>query len=405
MVAARIAAGFLVASTAGMCAAPGRADDFQLKGGGELVGEVVEQGASGKFVVRTDDGAQVTVERRDIERMTHPDAAAAEHRRRSRAAPDAADAHRELAAWCKEHGLAAEAAVHWQRVVDLAPDDEAARQALGYARVGAQWLNRDQIMAARGLVFFDGRYRTPQDIALRKWDAEQSGAEVDWFTRIRLWRDWLRGRRPDRVEEAQAQIAAIDDASAAPALIKLMGQEGDPWIFGMLLDALGRLDHPQATETLVMLSLDNASSETRLRCLEYLAAGDRRVSIVPYVQALGSKDRRVINRAGRALGHIGDPAAISPLIDALVTRHKFQLQPGSDGQIGAAFDPSGQGGGGLSFGGSAPKVVERDLENSQVHAALVKLVGSEDFGYDEAAWRRWFVNEQLHEQINARRDE
>ena len=49
--------------------------------------------------------------------------------------------------------------------------------------------------------------------------------------------------------------------------------------------------------------------------------------IVPYVNALKSKDNEVVNLAGLALGQLNDPAAISPLIDALVTTHKYIIPP------------------------------------------------------------------------------
>lgn len=387
-------------------AASAHGEVFQLKGGGELVGERVAQPSGGRFIVRTSDGAEVAVNRADIDQMTQPAETSQEYVKRSRTAPDTVESHRQLAVWCKEHGLADEAAAHWQRVLEFEPDDEPARKSLGYARFGDRWLNRDQLMTARGLTMYDGKYRTPQDIAIRANDAKSASVEVDWFKQLRLWRDWLEGGRPEQFAQAQAQIAAIRDAAAAPAIIRIMHQESNPSIFVQLLDALGRLDHPEATQTLVALSLDDVPQETRLKCLDFLTQGGRSVSIVPYVQALGSADRRVVNRAGVALEKIADPAAISPLIDALVTRHTYQLQPGGNpGQMSVAFDPSGGGGGGLSMGGNGPKNVQRDRTNPEVHRALVKLAGSEDFGYDEPAWRRWFVDMQLHERINSRRDE
>ena len=68
------------------------------------------------------------------------------------------------------------------------------------------------------------------------------------------------------------------------------------------------------------------------------------MSIVPYVQALRSKDNVIVNRAAEALGTIGDPEAISPLIDALVTTHKYLIQPaggGGPGEITAGFGTGG----------------------------------------------------------------
>lgn len=389
----------LLAAIAGMHGV--RADVFELKDGGQIVGEAVERPEGDGYAIRTPAGAEVTIARDQVRRIVQHDEVHAEYERRSRTAPDTADAHRELAAWCREHKLIEESDHHLERVVDLDPADEAARTSLGYQRVGGRWLTRDEIMAARGLKFYEGKFRTPQDIAIRQRDAQAEDADVDWFTNIRQWRGWLAKARPGQFEEAQAQIAAIADPQAAPALARILNEEEDEQIFDLLLATLGRLDHPAAVQTLVAYSLESGESEVRLQCLDYLVNGVRPVTILPYVQALKSKDNVIVNRAGEALGKIGDPAAVSPLIDALVTRHKYIVQS-NQGQINPVF---GSGGGGLSVGGDGPKVVQRDQDNLKVQRALIKLSGNQDFGFDEKAWRAWYVDQQMRQRINSRRDE
>jgi hypothetical protein len=380
-----------------------RGDVFELSGGGAVRG-VSEESDAKSYVVRTDDGVLVTISRNEVARVIREGEFAQEYRRRSRQAADDPASHRELAAWCKDHGLAAEARTHMRRLLELAPDDEAARRSLGYVKRGQTWLSQDELMAHRGLQLFDGKYRTAQDVAIRKRNHAADAAEIDWLANLRLWKEWLRSDRTGRSEEAQARIAAIVDPSAVPALVKLLSAEDDPWTFDLLLDALGRLDHPDAVRTLVRLSLDDVAPEVREKCLDYLTDRESPVSIVPYVQALKDRDNRVVNRAGEALGRLGDVAAISPLIDALVTRHTYRIQPGNSNEFNASFNPNG-GGGGFSFGGNGPKDVDRDRENPRVLQALNKLASPQGFEYDEQAWRRWYVDQQLHEHVNARRDE
>ena len=36
--------------------------------------------------------------------------------------------------------------------------------------------------------------------------------------------------------------------------------------------------------------------------------------------------------------------------------------------------------------------------------ALTKLSGNQNFDYDEQAWRAWFVDLQMRQHINSRRD-
>ncbi len=387
-----------------------RGDVFELKDGGRVVGTTIGRAESGFYVVKTPDGAQLKLDRKQLQRIVPQDDAAAEYERRSRSAPDTAAAHRELAAWCREHGLTAEADHHLRRVVALDPDDEDARRSLGLQRVGNRWLSRDDMMRQRGLTFFDGAWRTSQDVAIRQRDGAAGDGEATWFGKLRLWRGWLDSRREDRVQEAQAQFAALNDPQAAPALVKLLDSEQDDWAFDILLAALGRLDDALAVQTLVSYSLEyehpkaTRAAQIREDALVYLLNSGRTVSIVPYVAALKHKDNKIVNRAAEALERIGEPAAISPLIDALVTTHKYQVSPSGPG-MSASFDPSGQGGGGFSFGGGGNKVINKPEQNDAVLRALKKLSGGQNFDFDKVAWRRWYVDLLMRQHTNARRDE
>lgn len=383
-----------------------RADIFQLKEGGEVVGAMIERTQADDYVVRTADGAEVTIAKSALQRIVKQDEAAAEYRRKSRATADTIEAHRGLAAWCRERKMLAEADHHLARVAELDPSDEAARRSLGYHRVGNRWLTTDELMKTRGLVFYDGKYRTSQDVALRERDKVASSTNIDWFQQIKTWRTWLDNRRGDRVAQAQTHILAINDPQAAPALIRVMSGEPNNDVFEMFLRVLSQLDHPAALQTLVAYSLDPAvEPEIRAQCRDYLVRMPRPVPIVPFVQALKSKDNKVVNLAGLALGQLGNPAAISPLIDALVTTHKYVIQP-EGGEITAGFGtPGAGGGGGLSMGGKGPQVFTQEHTNEKVHQALMKLSGKQNFEYDEAAWRAWYVDTQMRQHVNSRRDQ
>ncbi len=127
------------------------------------------------------------------------------------------------------------------------------------------------------------------------------------------------------------------------------------------------------------------------------------IDISPYVKALHSKDNEIVNIAAEALGQIGNPEAISALIDALITRHKFALV--SQGELSASFSPDGSGGAGLSAG-NKPKFVEEDVENVAVRRALIALSGDQDFGFNKIAWGRWYENERSQQvYVDPRRDE
>lgn len=86
------------------------------------------------------------------------------------------------------------------------------------------------------------------------------------------------------------------------------------------------------------------------------------------------------------------------MIEALVTKHKQQVGGGAG--ISPVFTPDA---GGLSMGGS-PKVVNRDLENPSVLAALTAIHPGVNFGYDKAKWKAWFADSNTPKNVQLRRD-
>ncbi|QDT01288.1 HEAT repeat domain-containing protein [Adhaeretor mobilis] len=386
---------------------PACADVFQLKTGGEVVGTLVARGERDGYVIRTVEGATLTLSKLDITKIVPEQPELAEYQQRSRSAPDTTDAHRELAAWCTEHRLQDEAKHHLRRLLELDPTDQAARLSLGFQRHGNRWMSREQIMQERGMVLYEGKYRTPQDVALRSMQQQREQAEADWYGDLKLWKGWLNNRRAERVQEAERSIAGITDPRAVPALLKWLENEPDEWTRRLLLETMHALPHPDVVRKLVQLSVESNDPEERVLCLDYLLRLPTPVSLTPYVKYLTSKksDNVIVNRAGYALGQLGNKQAISPLIDRLITRHKYRIGPEDEPQINANFSPTaGGGGGGLSMGGKGPKFITKDHNNLEVLRALSALSGGQDFGYNQLAWRRWFVNEQQYEYYSSRRD-
>src|SRR5688572_20158494 len=88
-----------------------RADVYELKDGGEVVGATVARTDDGRYTIRTAEGAEVLLDRQLVQRIVPQDEAATEYLRRSRTAPDTADAHRDLAEWCRQRKMTDEADV------------------------------------------------------------------------------------------------------------------------------------------------------------------------------------------------------------------------------------------------------------------------------------------------------
>lgn len=385
------------------------ADVFHLKEGGKLEGKLLGRDGERNYVIMTKLGAQVTLSRKQVERVDRLSEVDKEYAKRSRTIPDTVEAHRELAQWCKENSRSKLAEHHYQRILEIDPTDEQARQKLGYQKFKGDWMTREEIMQNRGLQFFKGKYRTPQDIFLLQQEDKLESAEADWIKKLRLWRGWLNNSR--RFDEAVENISQIDDPHATAAIVKMLEREEDQEIRDLLIATLAELDHPLAVVKLVEYSLEDPLQEVRMQCIDYLLARGEPISLTPYVNALTPRrnSNEIINRAAEALHELGDPNAISPLIDALVTTHKYKNGEAPPGDYNVTFGKNGGnafggGGGGLSLGGKS-KVISIDHNNLDVRRALVELSGGMDFEFDKTAWRRWYINEQIQEFVDTRRDQ
>jgi HEAT repeats len=265
-------------------------------------------------------------------------------------------------------------------------------------------MTSDQLMASRGLVEYDGKWRTRQHVELLEREKKLREATTDWSKRLELWRRWLTSRREDRAQQAHDEILAINDPLAAEPLVAMLDREDDYELKRLWIQVAARLDHPAAIEALVQLSLYDADESIRVECLELLIKSRRPGLVTPYIQALRSKDNEIINRAGAALGQIGDRDAIGPLVEALVTKHRVQVEPASSYQNAYSFSPNG-GGGSYNFGSSGPKFETQSVKNPSVLSALVLLSGGTSFDYNQPQWRAWLAAQAKLNSVDVRRDE
>ncbi len=390
----------------GFCS-PTFADIFRLQGGGAIDGELIERGPAKEYIINSHAGATITLSRRQVERVEKQDDIDLEYTRRSRSYPDTVDSHRQLAQWCKKNKLSKFANHHLQRILELDPEDEEANLSLGLQQHQGRWLTREEIMKQRGLIFYKGTHHTAQYIELHKIQEHRKAVEAKWLDRIRTWCGWL--NNPRRTDEAIGNLSAIRDPYATMAIVKVLSREEDQSVRDLLTETLAQLEHPLAITTLIDFSLDDPLPEVRQQCLDYLLDRGKPISLTPYVNALDERrnNNEIVNRAAEALQALGNPAAISPLIDALVTKHKYKNSEAPPGETNVGFSSNsrGGGGGGLSLGGGS-KVLIIPHKNMAVRHALVELSGgSVDFEFDEKVWRRWYVSEQMQDFVDTRRDQ
>jgi len=379
-----------------------RADVFVLADDGQLTGELVNKDESPRktYVVRTDGGAVITLDRLAVKHVVQQNAAELEYDKIRPTFADTAEDQWRLAEWCREKSLPKARQAALERVIELDPQNRQARIALGYNQIDGRWVQREQWMQEQGKILYEGNWIFPQEKEIRERRKSEEKATKEWYGKIKQIRTNL--ENPARADAARDELHRIDDPTAVPALQQaLRSEDARRDVRAWYVEALGRLGTKGAIQTLVNHSLEDPDLELRLTCIDQLKGKNAHEAAAMYVGALRNKDNATVNQAGFALGKLGDKSAIPALIDALVTTHTFTVQQGNPGQIGAGFSPSG--GGGLSVG-STVKRVKKEMQNQAVLDALATLAGGANFGFDERAWKNWYAQQTKPREVDSRRD-
>jgi hypothetical protein len=380
------------------------ADVLELANGGRVEGKLRDStdGKRDTVTIELATGGTLVLPRTQVARVDSTSEAEAEYAKLARTSPDTVEAHWNLAEWCRQHKLRALAQKHLTRILELEPNHEPARAILGFRRNDGQWMTRDDVMESRGMVMYEGKYVTRQHVELLEKLKAAKTSQADWSNRLEQLRRWLTGRRQDRSAQALTEIQSIHDPAAAEAVVAALRREEVQQLKRLWLETASRLDHPAAVDALVELSLMDPDPELRHESLEYLMKSGRRGLLTPYIRALKDKDNVIVNRAGAALGQVGNQDAMGPLIDALITKHRYKVEDGNPDQHAYTFSPQG---GGFSFGSSGPKYVTETVRNPDVLSALVQLSGGTSFDYDQAQWRSWLAAQTKLMAVDIRRDE
>jgi hypothetical protein len=162
---------------AGLCAAAS-ADEVVLKNGSKLEGAVKEDG--NKITVDIGSGI-ITVDRSEVKSISKSDGLIEEYERRSKEMrPDDAEGHWQLYLWTRKHeGFQSRGERELQKILEIEPNHEGARRALGYMNYKGAWLTQDQYRAALGLVKYNGEWVNVETAErLRKIDEEVRVAQM-----------------------------------------------------------------------------------------------------------------------------------------------------------------------------------------------------------------------------------
>lgn len=385
-----------------------QAAEFLLASGGVVEGELLnpQQQPRTQYLIQTGAG-RIALAREQVDRVVTVSEDLQWYRQSLPAVPDTVEGHWSIAEQCRERNLDAQRKHHLNQILRLDPEHKEARYGLGFSRVDDRWIQTDQWMQQQGYIRYQGSWRIAQDVALEKAAEQVEKSAKDWRKKIKAWRTWILKSR-GRELEAMAAIKAIQDPAASAGLVEILNNETDPRALRLLcIDVLGRLRSSLAGRAFIERAMSDRDASIRDACLDQLSHFGTLQASRAFQTFLRSPDNTKVSRAAACLGLLGSAEATLPLINALVTEHKFMVQSagGTPGQLNLGFG-SGGGGGGNSFGvGGRPKIFKQNLSNEAVLNALVALWPGINFGYDEEAWRAWYADQQTPDTLNLRRSE
>jgi hypothetical protein len=376
---------------------------FVLDNGGRIEGDVLnpKESPRKRYVIKTTTGAQMTLDKAQVKEVIHRTADDIEYEKVRPQFPDTIEGQWDLAEWCRERNLTRLRARHLERIIELNPDHEKARQALHYRRVGGDWKTQKQEMEGQGYVSYKGKWRTTQEVTILQRKRTVELAVKEWKKRLKKWRDWLENGRE---AEATQQIDGIDDPYAVTALADALKREPVVDYRRRYINALGRIGGPSAWHVLCVLALEDENDEVRLTCLDHLEEHPSESFVEYFIGRLNDKDNHIVNRAALALGRMRSPTAISPLIDHLITFHKRMIAPATGGTGGTFVNGPGISGGGINAGSSPPVVVNEPHQNSEVLNTLLQMSDGVNFNYEVPAWKQWYASRKKAQSLNGRRD-
>jgi hypothetical protein len=179
----------------------------------------------------------------------------AEYNARRARVRETAAAHWELALWCEQNGLEAEAKAHFTVVTRLDPAREAAWKRLECKKVGRRWVTEAQLAAEK------------EQAEARKQ------ADRHWKPLLEKWRQWLGDK--NRRGDALKALADVTDPRAVPSVWSVF-VAGSSAYHDRAVQLLGQIDAPGASRALAFLAVFDDSADVRRAATETLRQRDPR---------------------------------------------------------------------------------------------------------------------------------
>lgn len=407
--ALRIATLTILSAACGLT--PTRADVLHLRTGGAITGELLDR-SDGQYRMRTTVGV-VTIDAESVVSFEEGPSPFEEYERRKAKAPDTEAGQLELADWLGEQGLTMLRKQHLQRALEINPQSDWALRGLGYVRVNGIWVDGRSLERAAAR---PAKEDNPGSRPAPEEDPERLVAAIQSQWRRQIWAIFegsLKNSSQRLQKDGRAKILAIEDPLAILPLTRVLS-EGSRSIRELLVEALTHFPHDEATMNLAVMAISDDDAGVRTKALNALSPRNDPRVIAMYRESLQNGSDRLVRRTAEALGRLRATEATPELIAALRAQRRRWVEAPSSRYLGvvqSAFNRTTQ----VNFGGRtvityqplvgvafAGSNVFSDTEyqlrdvtvfRTEVLEALKQITG-QNFGFDEAAWRRWLEEQK-----------
>jgi hypothetical protein len=416
--------------------APAYADTIVLRGGGQVQGKVVpDPDQKDRVQVWLLQARKpLSLKRAQVLEVIPRESPLDEYLPKRRSTPATAQAQYDLGVWCEQNKLTELARAHFEAALESDRSFAAAHRKLGHVLRGENWLSREELSSAQGMVKYKGRWVSSEEKAKLEQEEETTSAQGNWLRQIKVLRKGILAGSPDRRREAEGQLMAIRDPAAVVPLVRVFGGDDRPLRI-LMVQVISMIPGTAATIALVNQGLTEADPEVRAIVSDHLKVRADPAAIPKLMRGLSSSNVSVINRAAWLLGNLSAVEAVPKLITVLVTtEHRIVVAPPDQPNPGPVFGTLGgpgtpvaplavNNGGiavltqpvvgpgvvaygamafpwyalppgiGLEVGGQIDRrpdarVATFTYHNVEVESALEKLTG-QNFGYDFDAWKHW----------------
>jgi hypothetical protein len=373
-------------------------DEFELFNGGRIEGEHIEtKMIDGKehHVFKSTAGAVVTLSVEQISGKVKKSEAEIWYEAWLPNTQDTVEGHLAMSRECKKRELDFQRDHHLLQVIQIDPENEEARRALGFGQINGKWVRVDIFRRQNGYIRSAGRWHVPQDLAIEREKDEFKAKQVEWHQEISRLRRII--TKNSDSGEAMAKLRSIRDPFAIKPLTDMAQEDKSPALRRVAMRILAEIGTPPALSPLVKLVLVEPHLELQRYAEELIGDTKSDWAAQALRAGLTSSNNVIVRRAARALARIKSPAVVPDLIEALFTKHK--VVTGSDSNYNLGF--GGNGGSNLNAG-QGKKVFERTFRNVEVRDALIAITDM-NYQYDEARWATWYEATQTPQVASLRR--